>query len=246
MKIRVVFKYMLIMLMAELLPAQDAQEILRRVDANILADAKIITAQMTVTGRRGKRTMTSKSWSQGLEKSFTEYIAPARDKGTKMLKLADELWTYSPQSDRVIRISGHLLRQSVMGSDLSYEDMMEDPHLGKTYKGTVIGEETLDGRACWILDLDAGDKDVAYAKRKIWVDRERFVILNEQRFARSGKLLKTTRVHELLQESGRWYPKRMTFKDELQQGDGTEFIIQEIEFNPEIPAHMFTRASLRK
>jgi len=46
-----------------------------------------------------------------------------------MLKLGDELWTYTPETDRIIKISGQMLRQSVMGSDLSYEDMMEDRKL---------------------------------------------------------------------------------------------------------------------
>ena len=50
--------------------------------------------------------------------SYTEFLSPPREAGTKMLKLQDELWTYTPATDRVIRISGHMLRQSVMGSDL--------------------------------------------------------------------------------------------------------------------------------
>ncbi|MCK7490029.1 MAG: outer membrane lipoprotein-sorting protein [Anaerotruncus sp.] len=64
-----------------------------------------------------------------------------------MLKLEDQLWTYTPASDRTILISGHMLRQSVMGSDLSYEDMMEDPRLASLYAATVAGEETLRGPA---------------------------------------------------------------------------------------------------
>ena len=72
------------------------------------------------------RTIESKNWVIGIDLAFTEYLSPPREKGTKMLKLGDKLWTYSPQTDRVIQISGHMLRQSVMGSDMSYNDMMED------------------------------------------------------------------------------------------------------------------------
>ena len=45
---------------------------------------------------------------------------------------------------------------------------------------------------------------------------------------------------------GRWYPKRMIFKDMLKSGKGTEFIIEIIEFDVDIPAYMFTKAALRK
>ena len=61
----------------------------------------------------------------GSEKAFTENLSPAREAGTKMLKLKDKLWTYSPQTDRIIQISGHMLRQSINGSDMSYKDMMK-------------------------------------------------------------------------------------------------------------------------
>jgi len=40
-----------------------------------------------------------------------------------------------------------------MGSDLSYEDMMEDPVLGDIDEAKISGEETQLERPCWILDL---------------------------------------------------------------------------------------------
>ena len=43
----------------------------------------------------------------------------------------------------------------------------------------------------------------------------------------------------------RWYPKKIVFKDMLKKGDGTEFIIDEIEFDKEIDAYIFTKASLK-
>ena len=119
-----------------------------------------------------------------------------------MLKLGDELWTYTPSTDRIIKISGHMLRQSVMGSDLSYEDMMEDPVLGNIYEAAVVGEETVLERPCWVLELTATKEDTAYFKRKIWVDKERFVILREEMFARSGKLLKTLEVKSVKPSAG--------------------------------------------
>ena len=39
------------------------------------------------------------------------------------------------------QLSGHLLRQSVMGSDLSYEDMMEERKLSEVYSAKIIQEE---------------------------------------------------------------------------------------------------------
>lgn len=242
-------QFLLIVLIATpMIQAQappSGEEILRRVDDNIGSDNKIATAEMIIHGRRGSRSIKAKSWVYGEEKSFTEYLAPAREAGTKMLKLEDQLWTYIPSTDRTIKIAGHMLRQSVMGSDLSYEDMMEDPELLNLYNANVIGEEQFLDRPCWVVELTAKVEDISYHSRKIWVDKDRYVSLKEERFARSGKLLKVFEVKEIQRIQNRWVPVHMVFKDALKSGDGTEYRIETIEFNADIPEALFTKASLR-
>lgn len=223
------------------------EEILKRIDQNKILDKAVSISTMIIHGRTGSRTIKSKAWIDGDKKAFVEYLSPAREKGKKMLKLEKQLWIYTPEpNDRIISISGHLLRQSVMGSDMSYEDMMESDELQKKYDSKVLGKEKLNNRDCWVLELTANSLDVAYYSRKIWVDSERWLALKEERFARSGKLLKTTTIHEVFQVEGRWYPKRMTFKDMLARGEGTEYLIDSIDFNVNIPEYQFTKAALRR
>lgn len=245
MKSGVVF---LIGLVPYLLSGQypSGEEILRRLDENMVAGNRSAVSTMIIHGRRSSRSITAQTWIQGTEKSFTEYLAPAREKGTKMLKIGDQLWMYSPQTDRIIRIAGHMLRQSLMGSDLSYEDMMEDPSFVNMYRAEVLGSEVFDERDCWVVELTAKNDDVAYHSRKIWVDKARMVALKEDRYARSGKLLKTTEIKEVFRVGDRWYPKRMVFKDALSMGKGTEFVIESIVFDGEIPEHLFSKASLKR
>lgn len=146
--------------------AQDAEQIIRDVDRNLSADSRIVESSMTVHGRRSSRTMTSKSYTVGNEKSFTEYLSPAREKGTKMLKLDKEMWLYSPSTDRTIMISGHMLRQSVMGSDLSYEDMMEDRKLSDMYTASLTDEETIEGARvlCPATEIQSGRRGLRCSK----------------------------------------------------------------------------------
>ena len=75
-------------------------ELLDAVDANLSSHTRTLTSRMIIHGRRGSRTVESRSWGEGTEKAFTEYTAPAREAGTKMLKIGDNLWTYSPAADR--------------------------------------------------------------------------------------------------------------------------------------------------
>jgi outer membrane lipoprotein-sorting protein len=201
--------------------APSAETILDRVDRNAVPGTKIIVSKMTIRGRRDSRTVKSKSWIQGEEKAFTEYLDPPRERGIKMLKLGDQLWTYSPDTDRTIAISGHMLRQSVMGSDLSYEDMLEDRKLRQAYEARVAGEDLYEARHCW-------------------------VVLKEERFAKSGKRLKTLEVKSVRRQGDRWIQDRVVFRDVLKPGEGTEFVILSIEMDAPIPEAVFSKASLRK
>jgi len=222
-----------------------ANQILDRIDRNMASTSRIFSASMMVHAARGERTMEMKIWSQGDKRSFTEYLSPAREKGTKMLKLDDQLWMFSPSADRIIQITGHMLRQSVMGSDLSYEDMMDDRKLTDIYTATLIGPDNLDDRPCWVLELRAKAEDVAYFRRKMWIDQERNIPLKEEWYAKAGKLLKQTTLSDVKKIDGRWFPTKMVYKDMLKTGGGTEFIINDIQFDVPIPESVFSKAALR-
>ncbi len=153
-----------------------------------------------------------------------------------MLKLEDNLWIYSPATDRTIQLSGHMLKQSLMGSDLSYEDMMENRKLTEMYNSEIVGEEIIDDRNTWVLLLTAKVDDASYESRKVWIDTEKYVPLREELYAKSGQLLKKTELKEVKKIDGRWYPTKMNFKDMLKGGQGTDFVVLEIEFDVEIPA----------
>ena len=222
-------------------------DIIVKMDRNLNAKSRVLRSKMVVHGRRSSRIIESKNWVIGTDKSFTEYLSPAREAGTKMLKLDDKLWTYSPQTDRVIQISGHMLRQSVMGSDMSYNDMMEDRALQEIYKATIAGNEKIEGRDHWVITMEARIKGLPYPKRKTWVDKEFFLPSREELYAKSGKLLKTSTLSDIKKIQGRWFPGKFIYKDELKRNSkGTEWIIDNIEFDVNIPSSRFSKALLRK
>jgi outer membrane lipoprotein-sorting protein len=224
----------------------DANQILEKVDQNLSSENRVMESTITIHGKRNSRTMTSRTYAMGDKKAFTEYLSPARDAGTKMLKLEDQLWIYSPGTDRTIQISGHMLRQSVMGSDLSYEDMMDDRKLTDTYTATIERNETIDGRETYLILLEAKVDDVAYHSQKMWVDTEHFVPLKQEMYAKSGQLLKRLVMRDVEKIDGRWFPRTMVYKDMLKQGDGTEYTVTKIEFDVDIPEYIFSKAALKK
>jgi len=224
-----------------------ADDIMKAMDKNLNANSRIMTSKMVVKGRRNNRTIESKNWVVGTELAFTEYLSPPREAGTKMLKIGEKLYTYSPQTDRVIQISGHMLRQSVMGSDMSYNDMMEDRPMEELYSATIEGLAIFDGREHWVMVLNAKVKGLSYPKRRSWVDKEYLLPKKEELYAKSGKLLKTASLEGIKKIDGRWFPSKFVYKDELKRNSkGTEWIIDNIQFNKKIPDSRFSKALLRK
>ena len=242
-------KYKIILILLSTIISSDlnVNEIINKIDFNLNSKNRVITSEMIVHGRRASRTIVSQSWIVGTDKAFTEYLSPPREQGSKMLKLDDILLTYSPQTDRIIQISGHMLRQSIMGSDMSYNDVMEDKPLDQLYSAILEGEEYINNRKCYIIFLEAKTEGISYPKRREWVDAEYFLPIKEELYAKSGKLLKSTSMDGIKKIGDRWFPTRFIFKDELKKNSkGTEWIIKDIQFDQEISDIIFSKANLRK
>ena len=73
------------------------QDIIKAMDDNLNAKSRVLTSKMIVHGRRSSRNIESRNWVMGTDQAFTEYLSPPRAAGTKMLKLGDKLWIYSPR-----------------------------------------------------------------------------------------------------------------------------------------------------
>jgi outer membrane lipoprotein-sorting protein len=223
-----------------------AEQLMDRMDRNLTFQARRSRTVMTVEGRR-TRSYELVSYGRGEEDAAVEYLAPPREKGTRMLKLGDDLWIYLPTVDKVQKISGHMLRQGMMGSDVSYEDMMASRELRKRYTATVAGEGTADGRACWKLELKARDDTVAYPRRVSWIDKESYIPLKQELYALSGMLLKTWIMSDVKDfPGGRKFPARMTVQDHVRKESITRLEFKEIEFGIQFPKEIFSMRWLER
>lgn len=238
-------------LLAAVVPAPAApaaltgDEILRRMDANTSYRSIEYDGTLAIFAGDSVRTKEMKATALGTSKAIAEFTNP-EDKGTKFLKLDRNLWIYFPSEQDTVKISGHMLKDGMMGSDVSYQDALESDDLFKKYAVTVTGEETMDGRPCWILGMSATARDVQYETRKIWVDEERFVALRQEMYAKSGKLLKVSRVLEVRKIGDRWFPVKEEISDKLKQGSRTQFIMNDVRLDVPVSESLFSLRNLSR
>ncbi len=224
----------------------DAQKLLEAVDDNLWSNTKRIDGRLMIDNGRKERVLTWEHWMEGVDKAYTRYKSPAREKGTKMLKIEDKLWMYTPRTDRKLLIAGHLLRQSMMGSDLSYEDMMEDKKLSAAYKATFVKKEDLQKMECCVLLLVAHDKTTTYQTRKLWVNMEKEIVLKQELYAKGGKLLKQVEYFDYRELGERLFPRKMIFRDLLKENTKTTYMFDDIEFDVDIPKKYFSQSILKR
>lgn len=223
-----------------------ASEILWRVDKNFLTRSSVAFVQMEVYFPNDViRTKQFKLYTKDRDKSYIEFLEPARDAGTKLLMLEKSMWLYFPRPKKSLLIKNNMLQQSIMGSDFSYEDIAELRSLLEDYNARVIGTELIDEKNTYVLELVARDQSIiSYPKRKIWIDRRTYIPIRSEYYTQSGKLLKTLIMRDIKRLDNRWYPTIWEMKDELRENTKTIINLINIDIDVYISNEIFTKRNL--
>jgi len=218
-------------------------EILKKSEDNVYAETMVYTGEFVINKGDKNFLKTFKGWAVGDEKAFVEFTN-REDFGVRYLKIENELWI--AEEGDIIKISGHLLKRSIMGSDFSFEDMMESHKLSEIYDVTIEGEEKVRDEMCYILNLESDKEDAPYARQKIWVGKEDFLPYKYEYYALSGRLMKSAEVLEARKINDRDYPVKVKMTDELRKGSTTVLELKDLELNVNIPEEIFSRKNLLK
>ncbi|MDR3019593.1 MAG: outer membrane lipoprotein-sorting protein [Treponema sp.] len=248
---RIMFVTMIALLAAfvfpNLLGAQtpNAVELLRQIDNNEIYSTIEYEGEMIIEhgGRRFVKTM--KAWGRGNTHSFIEFTNP-EDRGTKYLRRDGRLFMYSPDNEGVMLISGHMLRESMMGSDMSYEDTLENSTLSSRYDPVISGSDVLNGRDTWVMELTARNRTESYHKRKLWIDKETNDLLRYELFALSGVKLKEANILKIEVIAGKRFPVEMEVRDLLRRDSKTTFIMRNAVLDRPIADSVFSQRNLER
>ncbi|GBE29231.1 MAG TPA: outer membrane lipoprotein-sorting protein [Bacteroidetes bacterium] len=239
-----IFALTLLLMIPGLASAQrTAMEWLDAVDRNQVMESARYTSEMTVHLPSGQeRSFKMKGHTVGDKYALVEYTAPARDAGTRYLRRDDQMWIYFPRVDRTMLIQGHMLREGMQGSDMSYEDMTQSTAWADQYTAEITAEtdSTVDIR------LASKDMTVSYPFREISIDKTRGVATRVLNFDASQYPIKEIKVLEMRRISDRWFPVSTEIRSHLTEDKWTRFNIIDIEFDVPYEESDFTKAALEK
>lgn len=97
--------------------------------------------------------------------------------------------------------------EKVRGSDISYEDLalafLYWPH------PKIIGEETVNTRRCWKIEMQAPRKESQYGVARVWIDQSGGALLRMEGFDGSGRIVRRFTVTSAQPIDGQWMLKQM-------------------------------------
>jgi outer membrane lipoprotein-sorting protein len=233
-----------------LVPAEGQQtpsplELLQRIDSNEIYSTVEYEGEMIIEYQNRRYIKSMKAYARGNDDTFIKFLNP-EDRGTKYLKRDGRLYVYSPDNEGIVLISGHMLKDSMMGSDLSYEDTIENEGLAVRYDAVITRSEIYNGREAWVLDLTAKRRTESYPRRMLWIDKENYDLLHYELFALSGAKLKEYTLIRSETIGSRRFPVESEMRDLLRRGSKTTFVMRNVVLDRPIPDTVFSQRNLER
>ncbi len=229
--------------------AEDAAAILKKVDEAAFAKStRMKLSQKVITPSGDTRTFKILSYTlNGNEKSLTHYVGPEQVRDMKILSLrsGDDIWSYFPRTNRVRKLASSARNRKVQGSDFTYDDMAQGKML-EQWRGKVVGEETVAGKACYKLDLSPTDKGPkSYKRILVWIDKSVYVPYRIDYYDLDNYLLKRLEIKDYKKVSGVLIPFSYTMVN-LTDGGKTLMKVADAEVNVKLDPMMFTETGLSR
>ncbi len=226
---------------------ESAKEIIDRIDRLMRGDSSHGQVEMTVVTRRWKRTLVLDIWSEGTEKALIRILKPKKEEGTVTLKVESEIWNYLPKIDRTIRVPTSMMMGSWMGSHFTNDDLVKESQLVRDYQIGISFEGERDGLKVYELTLHPlPEAPVVWGKIVYQVDKEQLLPRWTRYYGEDGELKRIMTFHDIREMGGRLIPSRMKLVPANKQGEYTEMIYHQLEFDMAIPERTFSLSALRR
>jgi len=224
-----------------------ATEIVRKTDEKLNGEMTGYSVMsMTIIRPAWQRTVEFRGWSMGDDYALTLITAPAREKGQTFLKRKNEMWSWNPSINRLIKLPPSMMSQGWMGSDYTNDDILRESSVVADYTHKIEGEEEIFGRLCYKVKLLAKpDADVLWGHQLWWIDKKEFVVLKAELFDEDGMLVRTEYGKEMKVLDGRFLPTVIELIPAESPGNMTVLKIIEMKFNVRMEESFFSQQNMK-
>ena len=172
-------------------------------------------------------------------------LFPEADKGTGYLRNDDNIWSYDPISRKFTHTS---IKEALGDSDVKLDDIEQnEKYWRENYDVFSYEEGTLGKYPVDIIVLQAKTKEPSYAKTKYFLRKDIPLVLKQEDYSGSDRLMRTTLVPKWAKVEVRgktgYVATQAVLRDELNKGEQTQQVISDLTFDT-LPDKIFTKAYL--
>jgi hydrophobe/amphiphile efflux-3 (HAE3) family protein len=233
----------------------DVQQVMEQ-NATVFKVADSVSdATFTLTNKAGqervrKTASATKLQANGVDNMrLTRFTAPADVKDTVTLMIEnsakdDDIWVYLPALKKVRRLVASNKKDSFVGTDFSYADVIGYKVTDWNYK--LLREDTLDGQPVYVVEAlpktASVRSDTGYGRRTDWIRKDNLMTVKSELLDAGEQPLKTIVFSELrLVDAGRgkWQAMQMEASN-VQTGHRTVIHIDDFKANQNVKDELFT------
>lgn len=200
----------------------DYQAIIKKIDAlSNFEDSDFFTTVTLVTekvdGQKEAREV--KFFRRDKDKKFLMIInKPEVERGQGYLKTGENMWFYDPNTREFSHTS---LKERFSGSTANNDDFAESS-LADDYTVVKGTEGKLGKNEVYIITLEAKKKTATYPMLRLTVTRDQNLVLLQEEFSASKKLMRTSILQDYKKIDGRMIPQKQIFIDNTMDDKSTE------------------------
>jgi|GEM_PF-4803700 len=219
-------------------------EIIKKIDKNLVYNSVYYEGKIEI--KRGKQTQikTFELYAKGT--NFFIKFTNKEDYNVKYLKKDGVLYIYFPEANDIITISGAMLKQSFMGSDLTYEDITSNQKLLDIYDVENYNFLNINNNKYLSISLIAKTKNVAYFKQELLIDYSTLLLNDVSYFDLANRKIKVIKFKNYKNFGNRFYPTLTLIEDAKRDDYFTIFEITKASFDINIDDNIFIIQNLYK
>lgn len=186
---------------------------------------------------------------------MTRFLSPPDVKGTVSLLIEhgdrdDDIWIYLPALKKVRRLVASNKKDSFVGTDFSYGDVIG--HKVDEWEHKLAGEEIVEGKLCFVIESapksEAVKSGSGYSRRKGWISKDNFMTVRSEFWDESGQMLKASTFGDIRQVDparNKWQAMRLEAAN-AQTGHRTIIRFENFKVNQQVKDDYFTARYMEK
>ena len=200
---------------------------------------------MTIHRSDFERTMSMRGWTKGRSDALFFVEKPAKDAGNGSLKKGKDMWSYNPKINRAIKLPPSMMSQSWMGSDFSNDDLAKSDRILEDYDHRILEKRIVGEHTLYLIESIAREEAPVVWGKQILEVRDDNIMLKQQFYDEDMVLIKEMVAEDLVDFSGRLFPKSWTMRRVDEEDRYTRLEYQALDFDVDLEDRLFTLTSLK-